>query len=107
MEDPFNIMKFYLSLSSHMFSSTSSNFGTVISQRSFFGILLPIIENYFSQNTITSRGTAWPGTGVRDSEVRDGRAMTGAVSDSHLTLPTTDCGLDLVAADELQKKRMT
>ena len=40
-EDNINIMNFYLSLSSHMFSSTSSTFGTVISQRSFLGILLP------------------------------------------------------------------
>ena len=39
-EENIDIMSFYFSLSSHMFSSTSSTFGTVISQRSFLGILL-------------------------------------------------------------------
>ena len=48
-EDNINIMNFYLSLSSHVFSSTSSTFGKVISQRSFLGILLPLIEDYFFQ----------------------------------------------------------
>ena len=45
-EDNINIMNFYLSLSSHMYSSTSSISGLDVSHRSFPGTLLPFFEDW-------------------------------------------------------------